>query len=80
MFNAKLGTCLAAAVITLAGSTYLSTPAAAATALAPCSSSELGLANAYADGYCAGKGLGDGSVTSCSSDGSTITLSGTCAS
>jgi hypothetical protein len=79
MKMAKLGVCLAAASITLAGSAFLSTPAAATTTLAPCSSSELAYANGYADGYCAGKGYSDGTISSCTSNGDgTITISGTC--
>ena len=76
---AKLGTCLAAASITLAGSTYLASPAAASAAMSPCSASQLAYADAYGDGYCAANGYSGGNTTSCSanSDGS-FSFTGTC--
>jgi hypothetical protein len=76
MRNAKLGTCLAAAAITLAGSTYLAKPVAATELARPCNAEELAYANGYVDGYCAASGMGDGTVTSCESDGNG-NLSGT---
>jgi hypothetical protein len=49
--------------------------------MSPCSSSELAYANGYADGYCAGKGYSDGTITSCTDNGNgTFTFSGTCSS
>jgi hypothetical protein len=80
MRNIKLGTCFAAAAITLAGSTYLASPAVATELARPCNAEELTYANGYVDGYCAANGMGDGTVTSCESDGNgNLTGTGSCA-
>lgn len=79
MMNTKRVACLVAAAITLSGASFLAQPAAASARLAPCSSSQLAYANGYADGYCAGKGYSDGSISSCTDNGDgTISISGTC--
>lgn len=79
MRNVKLGTCFAAAAITLAGSTYLANPASASALMTPCSSGEAAFADGYAAGYCSANGYQGGTITSCESNGDgTITISGTC--
>lgn len=67
MDRTKLGACLIAAVITLAGASYLAQPAQAAEAHGPCSATQEAYARGYADGSC---GSGGGTVTSCEDTGS----------
>lgn len=66
MDRAKLGTCLIAAVITLAGATHLAQPAHAAEAFGECSATQKAYAQGYADGFCGGSG---GTVDSCEDTG-----------
>lgn len=66
MNRKKLGTCIAAGLITFGGATYLATPAAAKT-MGDCSARQEAYAQGYADGSCQASGYSGGYVTSCSS-------------
>lgn len=68
MNRKKLGSCIAAALITLGGASYLATPAAAAGMMADCTAGQRAYAAGYADGFCKGIGGSYGVVTSCASD------------
>lgn len=57
MQRAKLATCFAAAVINVAGATYLARPAEAAPDFLPCTPTQRAYAQGYADGSCGGGGL-----------------------
>lgn len=79
MMTAKLGTCLAAAAITLASATYLATPALAVTALGTCSLTQMAYAEGHVDGSCSARGYSQGNLTSCNSnDDGSFSWSGTC--
>jgi hypothetical protein len=69
MNRKKLGTCIAALLITLAGATYLAAPAQAASKMMPCGASDAGYAQGYADGFCQEEGYTGGKVTSCNNPG-----------
>jgi hypothetical protein len=69
MHRKKLGTCIAASLITLAGATYLAVPAHAANRFMPCGAADEAYAQGYADGYCTGQGSHGGTVTSCNNPG-----------
>jgi hypothetical protein len=62
----KLGACLAAAVVTLAGATRLAKPAEAAELLTGCSATQMAYAQGYTDGSCKGRG---GTVDYCEDNG-----------
>lgn len=61
MDRAKLATCFAAAIINVAGATYLAQPAQAAAEFLPCTPTQRAYAQGYADGSCDGAGR----VSSC---------------
>jgi hypothetical protein len=67
MIKSKLGTCLLAAAITVAGATHLAQPAEAAEVLKVCSAAQQAYAQGYMDGQCGGQGMGV--VTNCTDDG-----------
>lgn len=73
MHRTKLSACLAAAMVTMVGATYLAQPAAAQPG--NCSSTQLAYARGFADGSCP-KG---GTVDSCTDNGNGgFTFSWTC--
>ncbi len=71
MKQRKLLLAVAAILVTAAGSTFLAMPAYAV--MSPCDA----IAASYAQGYCDGKcgGVGTGTVTSCSQNGTNVTFS-----
>lgn len=76
MNRRKLGSCLTAGLITLAGATYLAAPVAASTVAADCSEYQQGYAQGWVDATCGGSG---GTVYSCNSNGDgSITITYRC--
>jgi hypothetical protein len=68
MYRKKLGTCIAASLITLVGGTYLAVPAHAAGRIMPCNAKDEAYAQGYADGFC-GASQQRGQVASCNNPG-----------
>lgn len=78
MNRKKLGTCIAASLITLGGTMYLAGPAYAASTMKLCSPTESAYAQGYSDGICQSYGFSGGTVTSCTESGGTFTFNFTC--
>ncbi len=80
MNRKKLGSCLAAALVTLTGATYLANPAHAAVNMnmAACSDYEWGYVDGSSSAECQSQGYRGGYAGSCNSDPTQLTYSVSC--
>lgn len=70
MIRKKLGICVGASIVSLAGATYLAQPASASGRVIQCNQQQWAQADADASAYCRSTGQGGGYAGSCDASGS----------